>query len=192
MAPQSDTHPMDDVTRLRGRALRRTTVAVAWALVLLLAGGRLVLGLSMTSVLSESMAPEFRRGDLVITRLVSAQALRVGDVPVVVPPGGTVPYMHRVVSLDAPAGSPVVLRTKGDANEAPDAWTAELTTGEVPVVVGAVPGLGRLTLSGQPPALHAGLVALLGVLVTALAVREVLHHPEAAPPEQPRPEEDQP
>ena len=163
------------------RLARRVPVVLVWSAVLVAVAGRLLLGLGICSVVSDTMLPTYSRGDLVLTRLVDAAALRVGDVPVIVPPGHSGPYVHRIVSLDRSTGAPV-LRTRGDGNDADDAWAARLTTTQVPLVIGVAPGLGRLTLLVQDPGVRALLIALIGLLVTALAVREVLLHPPTVPP----------
>lgn len=160
---------------------RRVPLALVWAAIAVAVVGRLVLGFGLSWVVSDSMAPTFHRGDLVLTRLVDSAALRVGDVPVIVPPGESGSYVHRVVAVDSSAGAPV-LRTRGDANGADDAWSARLTTPQVPRVIAVAPGLGRLTLLAQEPQTRALLIALIGLLVTALAVREVLLHPSSVPP----------
>ena len=85
------------------------------------------------------------------------------------------------MAVDRSTGA-AVLRTRGDANTADDAWSARLTTTKVPVVVAVAPGLGRLTLLVQDPRTRALLIALLGLVVTTLAVREVLHLPLVVPP----------
>lgn len=163
------------------RVWRRVPLALLWGAVAAGLVGTLVLGLGISSVVSDSMAPTYHRGDLVLTRLVDASALQVGDVPVIVPPGESGSYVHRVVGLDRSTGAPV-LRTRGDANSVDDAWSARLTTTQVPIVIGVTPGLGRLTLLARDPQTRALLIALLGLVVTALAVREVLLHPATMPP----------
>jgi len=163
------------------RAWRRVPLALVCGAIAACVVGRLLLGFGVSWVASDSMSPAFHRGDLVLTRLVDAAALQVGDVPVIVPPGESASYVHRIVALDTSAGAPV-LRTRGDANGADDAWSARLTTPQAPLVIGVAPGLGRLALLAQEPRSRALLVALIGLLVTALAVREVLLPPKTVPP----------
>ena len=163
------------------RAWRRVPLALVLGAIAACVVGRLLLGFGVSWVASDSMSPTFHRGDLVLTRLVDAAALQVGDVPVIVPPGESGSYVHRVVALDSSAGAPV-LRTRGDANGANDAWSAQLTTPQVPLVIAVAPGLGRLALLAQEPQTRALLIALIGLLVTALAVREVLLPPATVPP----------
>lgn len=166
--------------RARPRRWRRVPVLSLATALLLVAVSRVLLGVGISTVLSGSMAPAYERGDLVLTRPVAVSRLRVGDVPVLPAPGQDRPYVHRVVQLhDVPGGR--VVRTQGDANPAPDAWSDRVADGTVPVVVAVVPGLGRLPVVALDPRSRALLVALTGLLVTVLAVREVLRTPPASP-----------
>ncbi len=95
-------------------------------------------------------------GTLVIT--TPPGDLRVGDVIAFRPPGVPRSYTHRVVSVAADGS----VRTKGDINGAPDAWSLprSAVTGEA---VALLPGIG-FGVRGLP-VLLAG--ALLVLLVTA-------------------------
>ena len=152
--------------------VRRGACATGLALLALVAVARLVLHVGVAPVLSDSMVPTFSAGDLVVTRLVDARDLRVGDVPAVVPPGESSPYVHRIVEV-RPGARPVLV-TRGDANGVADPWRAELTTEQVPVVVASVPAVGHLLVALGSSSSRALLVALLGLAVTALAVSQVL------------------
>jgi len=158
------------------RWLPSTLLVIA---LLVLAAGHLLLHLGASTVLSQSMSPTFHRGDLLVTRLVQVADLRVGDVPALLPPGGTTPYVHRIAMIRTGTGAPV-LTTKGDANPVPDAWSERVTSARVPVVVGVLPGLGRPGLLVRGRRGEALLVTLIGLLATVNAVRMVLHVP--APP----------
>ena len=169
-------------SRATPRRWRRPGVLLLSGLLLALAAGRVLLGVGASAVLSDSMAPAYQRGDLVVTRRVDASSLQVGDVPVLLAPGRDRPVVHRIVERRGTAGSPVV-RTKGDANPAVDAHTSRVTGDTVPVVVALVPGLGRLAAGPDDPRRRALLVAVAGLLLTALAVRGVLRTlPVDAPP----------
>lgn len=157
------------------RAARAITGALLVLAVLGLAAvvaGR-AMHVSVAPVLSGSMRPAFAPGDLIVTRTTDVRDLRVGSVPVFVPPGGSTAYAHRVVSRTGDPAHPV-LRTKGDANPAPDAWVSQLTAPTVPVVVAHVPYVGRLLALGHTPHSRALLVTLVGLCTTAAAVRLVL------------------
>ena len=127
------------------------------------------------------MSPTFSRGDLVVTRLVKVADLQVGDVPALVPPGGTTPYVHRITKIHTGSGA-LILTTKGDANPAPDAWPERLTTAHVPIVVGVVPGLGQPGLLVHGRRGKALLIMLIGLLATVTAVGMVLRVPAPSAP----------
>jgi signal peptidase len=162
-------------------ALRLLRLASALFTVLSLLGflafvGARVAHWSAEPVLTGSMAPTFQPGDLVVTRQVDVRTLHTGQVAVFVPPGETSAYAHRVVGL---SGDPVhpVIRTKGDANPAPDAWQARLTAPTVPVVVAHAPYAGRLITAMRAIQGHSQFVTVLGLILTLSAVRMVLPRP---------------
>jgi signal peptidase len=128
---------------------------------------------SAAPVLTGSMTPTFRSGDLVITRQIDVRTLQAGQVAVFVPPGESTAYAHRVVSVAGDPARPVI-RTKGDANPAPDAWQARLATPTVPVVVMHVPYAGHLVMAMQAQRGHSGFVTLLGLSLTVTAIRLAL------------------
>jgi signal peptidase I len=135
--------------------------------------GGLVFHLGLSPVLSGSMRPAFSPGDAVLTRAVPVSSLRPGQIAVFVPPKENAPYAHRVVTV---AGSPAgpVITTKGDANPAADPWHAALTSPTVPVVVLAVPYLGRALVVVHQPWTRAALIALLGLSFTFVGTRALL------------------
>jgi signal peptidase I len=157
------------------RIVRRALVLCAVALALGGTAAHVLLGFGASLVLSDSMAPTFSRGDLVVTRLVVVEAIQVGDVPALVPPDHTDTYVHRIATRTRTVDGGVVITTRGDANPAPDAWTALLDGGErVPVVVAQLPAPAVLTRLAADPLLRIAGIALLGLFATALAAREVL------------------
>jgi signal peptidase len=109
-------------------------------------------------VLSPSMQPTFAPGDLIVTKPEPASAVRVGQVVVLPVPGERGQrYVHRIIAVTYEHGRPVV-RTKGDANSAPENFRLRITSRSVPVVVHAVPKLGRLAVL-----LRGGLWRLIGI-----------------------------
>jgi signal peptidase I len=159
---------------LMSPVLRPASVAAVsvTALVLLTAAGLLAMGYRVSPVLSASMTPTYRAGDAIVTKPVPARSLRPGMIPVIIPPGEAVPYAHRITTV---SGSPsaLVVTTKGDANPLADPWHARIDARRVPVVVAAVPTLGRVLVWIHGRALRAVLLALLGLLVTGVGTRMV-------------------
>jgi signal peptidase len=95
-------------------------------------GASEVLGHPVLKVLSGSMTPTFRTGDLVVDRPLpraATESLHVGEIVTFREPGsgGSVLVTHRifrVVRQAGPGGGPaqVAYETKGDANNSPDLW----------------------------------------------------------------------
>jgi signal peptidase len=78
-------------------------------------------------VLSGSMTPRLPTGSAAIAWKTPLRDLRVGTIVAYqIPVDDHHTEMHRVVSLKREPGG-VVIKTKGDANNAPDWWTAKLT-----------------------------------------------------------------
>lgn len=161
---------------------KRVATAVQWTLAfaLLAAAGllgiaRFALHVDASPVLTGSMRPTFAPGDAVITRPVAVDRLRPGMVIEAVPPGESAPYAHRVISVRRQAGT-VVVRTRGDANSAPDPWRDTFSQSTVPHVVGSAPKLGYVieAVRGHTTQRAAVPVALAGLLVTALACALIL------------------
>lgn len=111
----------------------RTTLRVLSSS-LLVAAGALVVGLAVgplfdiyrpVLVLSDSMRPAYRAGDLIVDTPERPQALRVGQVISFRDPLGGALVSHRIVKILKPGERPVIL-TKGDANAERDPWRARL------------------------------------------------------------------
>ncbi len=125
-------------------------------------------GVGSSRVLSESMAPSIKPGDVVVTRPIALSRLGVGDIPVLLDPRrGSTPIAHRILSVEPTTEGYAVL-TKGDANPAPDAGPLIVTSDPVPVVWAVVP------LSFLPPI---DVRLLLGgmAVFAALALGSVVH-----------------
>lgn len=138
-----------------------------------------MLHVAVAPVLTGSMTPTFRPGAAIITRTVPVDQVRVGQVAVVVPPGHTAAFAHRIVSVSGDPAHPTI-RTKGDANSAPDPWSVRLSGSSVPEVAAHLPSLGRVLVLPHQPAGRALLVGLLGMFLTGLAIRLVLSTPGPA------------
>ena len=163
------------------RLVRRVLLWAAAALTLALPLLPLLapaVGLHTAWVLSDSMQPTFGRGDLVVTRRVQVDQLRVGDVPALRAPGQVAARVHRVTEVRRGPG-PATVQTRGDANPAVDPESLVLTAGRVPVVVAVLP-LGRFELPTPSRAAGPTGVAALGLLATAVAVRRALRTPTRA------------
>jgi len=156
------------VARGAARVARLTTVAGTSLALLLLLGNAalLLLGGRLLVVTSGSMAPAIAAGDAIVVRPVDPDLVAVGDVVTFRPPGGGGLVTHRVVAIDQRHGARY-LRTRGDANEGPDADLASAAAVQGRTVA-VLPGAGRVLvlLTGRARWL------LLGAAALALAVRE--------------------
>ncbi|HUL61653.1 MAG TPA: signal peptidase I [Methanocella sp.] len=122
-------------------------------------------GIRVDTVLSGSMTPAFRAGDLVIIGTVAPENVQVGDVIAFTTDKGLV--CHRV---DAILEGPLRFRTKGDANDGPDfePVTASQLEGKV---LFSLPALGRFSGFARSPA---GLIFLIGLPLTLIAGIEII------------------
>jgi signal peptidase I len=174
-------------TGLRPRGDRRLSLAdlalraalgVAFAVFLLLA----LLphtGLYRTeTVLSNSMKPYFGAGDLLVVTPEPLRDVRVGQViSIHVPNGDHHVQTHRIVQVVRGGPHPVV-RTKGDANDARDQFTARLdgkTAWRVRVVV---PKVGWLIVWLRNPLLRLLTVFLAPAAFALMAVRRIWIDPD--------------
>jgi signal peptidase I len=79
-------------------------------------------------VLSGSMSPLMPTGSAVIAWKTPLSELKVGSIVAYkIPVLDHHVEMHRVIRLKRLKGGAVVIHTKGDANNAPDSWSAKLT-----------------------------------------------------------------
>src|SRR5919106_3050640 len=78
------------------------------------------------TVLSNSMAPGFSAGDVIVLTPERVSEVRAGQVLAYAAPVADQHVVtHRVVSVDRTGGRTVIV-TKGDANEKADPWAAQL------------------------------------------------------------------
>lgn len=146
MLPDLPTSPRRH-TRWGTIRLALTTVAVGVVVVFGLFGlGALLHWWRVVPVLSNSMSPGMRVGDAAVVTPVSSRDVAMGDVIVFQAPHP--PHqltIHRVVEVVSTGAHPVV-RTKGDANKAPDADLVRLegaTSWRTRVVI---PYLGKIAM----------------------------------------------
>lgn len=158
------------------------TAAIILAAVVCLALGLVTvapaaLGLQHYVIVGGSMEATIPRGSVVFTEEVPVPSLKVGDVITYNPPSaagaadGTGLVTHRIFSIRSAHGENV-LRTKGDANRAPDPWTFALDQSTQAKVVGHVPFVGYALAALQlrwVRLLAIGLPALLIALAVVIS-----------------------
>jgi signal peptidase I len=127
--------------------------------------------LGFAPVLSPSMEPTFHPGDLVVTKPEPAREVKVGQIVALpVPDAPSQRYVHRVISVTTKDGKPLV-RTKGDANPAPESFTLRIDSPTVPVVIATVPQLGRVSVLLQRSMLRLSVMAVTVVAILLAAWR---------------------
>ncbi len=151
------------IRRAVGTVLLVGVVAVAG-----LVGTSLFTGKWMAStVLSGSMRPRLPVGGLVIAQRVPVNSLAVGDIIIFQRPDKPSEQMvHRIIKITRGSAGQVEVKTKGDANQDPDPWTATIQQSTIYRVRGSVPLAGYVVVAFQN---HRGDV-LIGAGVVALLV----------------------
>lgn len=104
----------------------------------------LIFGVGFHALLTNSMAPDFPAGSVVVTIQTSTARIEEGDVIKLPLPGGHGEhYVHRVVEV-LPIVTATTVVTKGDNNPSPDPWTLEILSPTTPRVIASVPFVGYL------------------------------------------------
>jgi len=169
-------HPTVPARPPRSRLRRLVGVLIDLGLVgcllvfVLLAVGPHLLGYRTSTMLTGSMEPGISAGDVVVTTAEPAADVEVGDVITYqIPIEDHRVETHRVVEVLHGDGS-IAIRTKGDANDNADPWTATLQDDEVWEVRAVVPELGTAIRVLRAPVVQHGVfwVALAGLLVLGL------------------------
>ena len=96
--------------------------------------GNSIFGYTFLHVLSDSMSPEFERGDVIVAQSYNGETLSVGDVVVFVAPSGAnqgKTVTHRIVEV-LNYGENVKYRTEVDAAQFADSW--ELSAQDIKAV----------------------------------------------------------
>ena len=102
-------------------------------------------------VISNSMAPKFHRGDLVLVKPIPVTQLKVGQIAILpLVDGSNGYYFHRITKVRSTDSGTIIVKTKGDANPIADDWQLEVTSPKIPVFLSQFPtfGLTRIFQSG--------------------------------------------
>lgn len=129
-------------------------------------------------VVTESMAPAFDVGGLVITRPVPSNDVAVGD-PILFREKGAEAYMcHRVIDIKE-MNNELFFQTKGDNNEYPD---PDLVSSPVSEVILYVPHVGKvashlhqtpITFMGKELSVALLLVLVLGLTAVGIEMKNI-------------------
>jgi signal peptidase I len=129
------------------------------------------------TVLSGSMKPYFSPGDIVVVTPESTRDVRVGQViSYHIPVGDHHVQSHRVIKVVRGGAHPLV-RTKGDANAAPDPWTARLNGDTAWQVRAVVPEAGWAIVWLRTPAIRRVAIFAVPLLLAVLALLRIWRAP---------------
>jgi signal peptidase I len=117
------------------------------------------------TVLSGSMRPTFRPGDVILVTPQHASSLRLGEIITYqIPVNGRPVETHRVVRILQHGSEPIV-ETKGDANRTADPWQAKLHGGTLWRYRLRLPLLGYPLLALRAPLAHRLLIYVVPALL---------------------------
>lgn len=131
-----------------------------------------------STMLTGSMAPDTTPGDVVVTTPQPASEVKVGDViSYHIPVEDHRVETHRVIEVIHNDDGSVAVRTQGDANSAPDPWTATLDGDTVWEMQAVVPWVGNGIRFLRQPIIQenvfwGAMVVLLGLGLTMIWGRD--------------------
>jgi signal peptidase len=169
-APQPEKRSV--VARIAGAV---TTLLLVGTGVLLLATtvGPRVLHYRTASMLTGSMAPKIKPGDVIVDTEENATDVKVGQIITYhIPVDDHRVESHRVVWVGRDRDGAVLFRTKGDANTGNDPWTARIS-GRVWQVRAVVPGAGAAIRFLRRPLVAIALTRVLPVLLVAMMLLSI-------------------
>jgi signal peptidase len=126
-------------------------------------------------VLSGSMDPVMRPGDMVVVESISPDELNVGDVIAYSDPGGKpdVLITHRIISVED--GDERVFHTKGDANEDQDSYTVPASN-LVGKMVFVIPYAGYLPAATKNPLVLLVMIVFPALVLILDEVRKIIQY----------------
>ena len=145
-------HVLGRLTGALAPWLVRAIVGLAVLAFLGLAVGPHVFGYRTMTMLTGSMAPGIEPGDVTVATPIDVTDVTEGMVITYHQPIGEHALItHRVIAVDTALDGTVTVQTKGDANDAPDPWTATLTGDTAYQVQAVIPELGHLIQALRTP-----------------------------------------
>lgn len=163
-----------------GRLLAAGFLACALLLFLAVGVGPRSGRYQFVTVLTGSMRPHMPEGSVVLATPVAVEDIGVGDVVTYrIPSEDRRIVTHRVVEVVEPG----VVRTRGDANDAPDPWLARLKGQSVWQARAAVPKAGYVLERLHHPATSRALVLAVPFVLALLWLRDIWSGPDEDAPE---------
>jgi signal peptidase len=151
-----------------------TMLLASVVLVILVAIAGMVLGAWRFAVIDTgSMRPTLKPGDVAVLTQEPTVQLRRGQIVAFHPPGEpSRTVIHRVFSIRRTRAG-VVIQTKGDANNAPDQWSARIAGSSVWRESLKAPAVGYLAVwSGQRP-VRLGILLVIVILGASLPLARI-------------------
>lgn len=157
-----------------GRILTTALVIIALAVFLFLAVGPRFLGYQTSTMLTASMAPLIKPGDVVVSTKTATTHLKAGDIVTYsIPVDDHRVITHRVVEVITQSNGTVAVRTKGDANNNADPWTAILAEEHVHTTTAVIPHLGGAIRVLSDPAVRTVLLYGAPTLLVLALLRSI-------------------
>jgi signal peptidase len=153
-------------------ALASLLLALGVLSLLFMTVGPRVLHYRTATMLTGSMVPTINPGDVVVDTQEPTRDIAIGQIITYhIPIDDRRIESHRVIWVRHNRDGSVAFRTRGDANTAPDPWTAQANTPKVWRVRAVLPVVGSAIRMLRQPMVHLALaVALPAVLVLMLLV----------------------
>jgi signal peptidase len=127
-------------------------LVLALASFLTLAIGPRLLGYQTSTMLTGSMAPLINPGDIVLTRPVPLEDIKVGDIITYsIPVEDRRIETHRIIEITVDPDGTTTIQTKGDANNGVDPWTATVNGASIDRHVLTVPYVGTAIRALREP-----------------------------------------
>jgi signal peptidase len=160
-----------------------SSLALALAVLMLLAIGVAphIFGFRTVTMLSGSMSPLIRPGDVIIDTPEPLTSVKVGQIITyhTPTPSGYVDS-HRVIQVRRGQDGTVLIRTKGDANKSADPWVAELHGRTAWRERFVIRHLGYLIHLLRGPAIHVLLLWIVPALLVGLALVAIWRRPASS------------
>jgi signal peptidase I len=154
--PKATRRPVA-VLRRAGSVVSTLLLVAAAVAFLFLAVGPHVLGYRTATMLTGSMAPLIKPGDVVVSVPQPASELAVGDIiSYHIPVEDHRVETHRVIAVNHEVGGRLSVVTKGDANNGKDPWVATLDGDTVWQTKAVVPHLGEWIRMLRTPLVQGG------------------------------------
>jgi signal peptidase len=171
--------------RRAARLLSGLLLGLAVFLLLAVTLGPRLLHYRTATMLTASMSPTIRPGDVIVDTPLALSDVRVGKVLTYhIPVDDHRVVSHRVIEVQRPGPGIVNIRTKGDANTAPDPWTATLNGDTVWQVRAVVPKAGTAIRALRIPLVHTLLTGAVPALLLCWLLLGIWRPAEPAEPAQ--------